>query len=363
MLRLILFALLIAPNTFARPDDIQSPTELKGANFTTTLGGILVPQSCEVALQTKPYPILNPRELNQKIAATKTAMKADYERLQRFGEDRLLSLNPNIAEIESIAINMPNFAAVAEFYANEAQAALSFGSNFEPRPILLVGPPGIGKTHFARSLAKAIQTETHFISMAGMSANFELSGVAPSYQEAQPGKIAKHLIQGKFANPVIIIDEIDKATSGNYNPLAPFHDLLERESAKTFSDRYYDLSFDTSKVIWVITANDIHNIPESLQSRMRIFHIQPPSKSESRIIIQSILQTDLESRNAIGKFDNVLDETVFEFLSNLPPREIAGVIHEGINRAVKNQRRKLEVADLTGHRSSGAKRSSIGFIQ
>lgn len=363
MLKLILSILLLTPYTFARPSDTESPTVLKGTNFSTTPGGILVPQNCDSALIASTYSIYNKTELLKKIATSKSTQNEEFVRLSQLGDERLLSLHPNIDDIEAIAKYMPNFAAAAEYYANEAQASRFFGSQFDPRPILLVGPPGIGKTHFARSLSEALHSEMHFISMAGMSANFELSGIAPSFQGAQPGKIAKSLINGKYANPVIIIDEIDKATSGNYNPLAPFHDLLEKESAKNFSDRYYDLNFDASQVIWVITANDINNIPESLQSRMRIFHIQPPNKEESRVIMQSILLLDLKKRNALNKFDPTISEAVFEFLSSLPPREIAGILHEGINRAVKNQRRHLEVSDLTGHKSStGTKKSSIGFI-
>ena len=149
--------------------------------------------------------------------------------------------------------------------------------------MLLLGPPGIGKTHFARKLADLLGTGMSLVPMSSMTAGWLLSGASSQWKGAKPGKVFEALVDGQYANPVIVVDEIDKASAdAQYDPLGALYSLLEHDTAGAFMDEFAEVAIDASQVIWIMTANDERCIPEPILNRMNVFEIEAPSPEAAR---------------------------------------------------------------------------------
>ena len=109
--------------------------------------------------------------------------------------------------------------------------------------MLLLGPPGVGKTHFARELAQLLGTGMGFISMSSLTAGWVLSGASSQWKGARPGKVFETLVDGQYANPVMVVDEIDKAGGEHaYDPLGALYSLLEHDTAGRFTDEFAEVA-------------------------------------------------------------------------------------------------------------------------
>ena len=111
-----------------------------------------------------------------------------------------------------------------------------------------------------------------------MTAGWLLSGSSSQWKGAKPGKVFEALVDGQYANPVMVVDEIDKASAdAQYDPLGALYSLLEHDTAQTFIDEFAEVAIDASQVIWIMTANDERGIPEPILNRMNVFEIEAPS--------------------------------------------------------------------------------------
>jgi ATP-dependent Lon protease len=288
-------------------------------------------------------------------------LRATYERMLEKGAERFQVKPSGLPAMEHLYDELPNFADVLDDVKRQLALCHDSTDALEITPMLLLGPPGIGKTHFAREVAQLLGTGLGFISMSSLTAGWVLSGASSQWKGARPGKVFETLVDGQYANPVMVVDEIDKARGEHaYDPLGALYSLLEHDTAHAFIDEFAEVPIDASQVIWVATANDARAIPEPILNRMNVFEVEAPDAEAARAIALR-LYAKLRAGHAWGeRFDEAPAEAVLERMAQLAPREMRRAWMTAFGNARLAGRGCIELADLP---EAGARRGPLGFVQ
>jgi ATP-dependent Lon protease len=197
--------------------------------------------------------------------------------------------------------------------------------------------------------------------MSSLTAGWVLSGASSQWKGARPGKVFETLVDGAYANPVMVVDEIDKARAEHaYDPLGALYSLLEHDTAGAFTDEFAEVAIDASQVIWVATANDERCIPEPILNRMNVFEVQAPDADAARAIALRLYRQLRASHDWGQRFDEQPAESVLERLATTAPREMRRAWMTAFGNARLAGRSTVELADLP---CASSKRSPIGFVQ
>jgi ATP-dependent Lon protease len=287
------------------------------------------------------------------------ALRSTYEKMLRVGGERYCVKPSRMPDFESLIQEMPNFTEVLDDLRGQIALCLEGDDPLVISPMLLLGEPGIGKTHFARRIAELLATGHGFISMSSLTAGWVLSGASSQWRNARTGKVFDTMVHGDYANPVMVIDEIDKASAeSHYDPLGALYELLEFETARRFTDEFAEVPIDCSEAIWIATANDVARIPGPLLNRMNVYLIEPPDAEGARRIGRSLYRSLREGRRWGGLFAQEPSAEVIERLSRLAPREMRRALMQGFGNARLKQRDELRVEDLCDR---SPKKVRIGF--
>lgn len=257
-----------------------------------------------------------------------------------------------------LAQRFPNFEAAIEFLQTDlALASVVPTQQFRIPPILLHGSPGIGKTLFATELASALGLRCERVSASGMQGTFDLVGSSSHWSNAHPGRIYQLLARGREALAVLLIDEVDKVSTDTRLPVLPaLLDLLEADSARVLRDECLGISFDASKLIIILTANDMNAIPMPLRSRAQAFEVSPPSiEQREMIVLEAWERLQRDTGRAIelrtGEAQRLANAAEVDL------RNLHRLVRQSFGRAITQGE---DSADFTWLSVSG--RRSIGFL-
>lgn len=221
-----------------------------------------------------------------------------------------------------------------------------------------VGPPGSGKSVLAPLLEGIVGGGFVRVSMSAVESGAMLGGSQETWANSKPGLVFTTLTEGRYGNPIFLLDELDKSSvDRQFNPQGPLYTLLEPTQAKHFVDLSVPmLPLDTSRVVWIATSNDPEFIPAPIRQRMVEIEIPLPTLAQSLAIVRSVLRWLKRDNPRLRRF--ALDDSAEQALLGLAPRQMRKLIVLGCGRAARHARTVVTTVDIP---HAAAKTRRIGF--
>ncbi len=239
----------------------------------------------------------------------------------------------------------PHFSPVLELVRDQFAFAELTGKQFFIPPILLGGDPGIGKTRFSQELAEALGTVMRRLPFDNGQSGASLLGSDKNWANTTYGSVFELVVLGEYANPVILLDEIDKASKRpEGDPLASLHSLLEPVTSHRVRDISLDFEFNASRVVWIATANELERIPASLRSRFQVFWIEQPSGAQALQMAEVVAQ-EVHQEMSLPGFQPPAVQLV-RYIAHLNAREQIQALKRAYAAAKVDGRHQVALADL-----------------
>ena len=221
--------------------------------------------------------------------------------------------------------------------------------------ICLVGPPGVGKTSIAQSIAKAINRKSERIALGGVKDEAEIRGHRRTYIGAMPGRIISAVKKCKVNNPLLILDEVDKL-SNDYkgDPTSALLEVLDAEQNHSFHDHYIDMPFDLSNVMFITTANDYSAIPAPLRDRMEVIELDSYTRQEKFFIAKKhLIPKQLELNGLNKKNFKITDKAIYMLIDSYTreagvrtlERTVASVMRKSAVKLIENSEEIIKITD------------------
>ena len=307
------------------PDDIKEKLFKELSKLAKTPFGAAEGTVLRAYLDTcLDYPFGNKTDADVTVAEARVVLDEDHDGLEKVKE-RILE-----------------FVAIKQF-----------SKDVKSQIICLVGPPGVGKTSVAASIARALGRKYARVSLGGMHDEAEIRGHRKTYVGAMPGRIVSAIINAKVENPVIVLDEIDKmAKDFRGDPTSALLEVLDPEQNKTFRDNFMEIPIDLSDTLFIATANTYDGIPAPLLDRMEIIELSTYTDSEKlSIAINHLVPKQLAKNGISRKMFRITDDALLSLIKlytresgvrNLE-REIASLIRKAAKKIAEGDAKRVTV--------------------
>ncbi len=331
------------PRLLAQPTDDAQESPLRQEQDEDPLRGMdaeeasagsatasdVVPEGCVL--------ICNPEKLTTRLE-TEAGDSVWKPTLTQLGAARPLARvsAAMLPALDDLAREQPNFAQALRRIRTALHARLLKGRPVRTPPLLLYGPPGTGKNRLVRRLGEIFSVPVKTLSLAGSSDFLIVTGASRGWRNAAPGMVARGLADSPVANPLFVLDEIDKVyTSQQGSPLDRLLLLLEAESAREFIDDYAEVPLDASHATLIAMANDIEQLPAPLLSRFECIPVAPLDAAGRRVMVATVYRELWRENDYAGLLESEVDAAVVDQLAacGLNGRELKSAIAQAMEQA------------------------------